>query len=148
MKSFYTKILPLIITLLFTITVSAAMSENSFRVVIDRMVNAINKRNYPRIQQDFGKVMREVFPLKKLKPFFKNLIDYYGKIKKLNSPRFFPLNQAVFSAHFERVLLDIKIVLDDQDKIIGLWFLPHTPAIPTPDKHLKPCSGCPLRASG
>ena len=35
-----------------------------------------------------------------------------------------------FQAHFERGILDIKIVLDGQDKIIGLWFLPHTPDIP------------------
>jgi len=26
-------------------------------------------------------------------------------------------------------------VFDDQDKIIGLWFLPHTPKIPAPEKH-------------
>lgn len=105
------------------------------KVVVDRMVDAINKQDYPRIQQDFGKVMLDAFPLKKSKPFFKNLIANYGKIKRLDSPRLVPPNQAIFPAHFEKAILDIKIVLDGQDRIIGLWFLPHTPAISVPEKH-------------
>ena len=61
--------------------------------------------------------------------------SYYGKIQKLDSPRYTPPNQAVFPAHCERGLLDIKVVLDGQDKIIGLWFLPHTEDIPIPEKN-------------
>ncbi len=121
--------------LLLTVTVSAAEPEDRFRAVVDRMVSAMNDQDYPRIQQDFGKVMLEAFPLKKSKPFFKDLMTSHGKIKKLDSPRLVPPNEAIFPAHFERALLDIKIVLDDKDKIIGLWFLPHTPGIPAPEKH-------------
>ena len=58
-----------------------------------------------------------------------------GKIKKLGSPRLIPPNQAIVPAHFESAVLDIKIVLDHGDKIIGLWFLPHTLEIPVPEKH-------------
>ncbi len=59
----------------------------------------------------------------------------FGKIQNLDLPRYTPPAQAIFPAHFERGILDIKIVLDNEDKIIGLFFLPHTASIPIPDKH-------------
>lgn len=127
--------LTLIAVLLLAMTALAEEPAHRFKVVADRMVEAMNEQDYPRIQQDFGKVMLDAFPLKKSKPFFKNLITNCGKIKRLDSPRLVSPNQAIFPAHFERAVLDIKIVLDDQDKIIGLWFLPHTPDIPTLEKH-------------
>ena len=99
------------------------------------MVKAINEADYVGIQKDFGQVMLDAFPLEKSKPFFKNLTSFYGKIQKLDSPKYTPPNQAIFPAHCERGVLDIKLVLDSQDKIIGLWFLPHTPDIPVPEKH-------------
>jgi hypothetical protein len=106
-----------------------------FEKVVNRMVKAINEANYPAIQADFGKIMLDVFPLEKLTPFFQSLSAEYGKIQKLDRPRYTPPDQAVFPAHFERGILDIKIVLDDRDKIIGLWFLPHTADIPVLEKH-------------
>jgi len=80
-------------------------------------------------------VMLDALPLEKLKPFFENMTNVYGKIQELDSPKYTPLDQAVFPAHFERGFLDIKIVLDNQNKIIGLWFLPHTEDIPVPEKN-------------
>jgi len=106
-----------------------------FEKVVNKMVKAINEADYPGIQADFSKIMLDAFPLEKLTPFFKSLSAVYGKIQKLGQPRYTPPNQTVFPAHFERGVLDIKIVLDDQDKIIGLWFLPHTADIPVPEKH-------------
>lgn len=125
-----------IFLLLFTMTACAEEDPTSrFKVVADRMVDAINREDYPRIQQDFSTQMLEAFPLEKSTPFFKKLTTEEGKIGSLGKPRFIPPNQAVFPAHFENTILDIKIVLDGQNKITGLWFLPHTPAIPVPEKH-------------
>jgi hypothetical protein len=106
-----------------------------FEKVVNRMVKAINEANYPGIQADFGKVMLDAFPLEKLTPFFQSLSAEYGKIRKLDQPRYTPPNQTVFPSHFERGILDIKIVLDDRDKIIGLLFLPHTADMPVPEKN-------------
>lgn len=111
-------------------------SADRFEKVVTRMVQAINAKNYPGIQEDFSKVMLDAFPLEKSKVFFKDLSIRYGKIEKLDLTRLISPDQAVFAAHFERVVLDIKFVLDDQDKIIGLWFLPHTPPLPVPEKHV------------
>ena len=118
--------------------VSALAKEpatNRFEKVLNRMVKAINEADYLGIQRDFGQVMLDFFPLEKSKPFFKNLMARYGKIQRLDSARLIPPNQAISPAHFERGILDIKVVLDNQDKIIGLWFLPHTADISVPEKH-------------
>jgi hypothetical protein len=124
------------ILLLLSVETSAEEPVQRFKVVADRMVNAINEKDYPRIQQDFGSVMLNAFPLSKSKPFFESLAADYGKIVRLEPPRLLPPNQAIFPARFERSLLDIKIALDGHDKIIGLWFLPHAPSIPVPEKHM------------
>lgn len=135
MKSHCLKLVPVMFVLL-SMAVSAEEPADRFKVVIDRMINAINEQDYPRIQEDFGKNMLEAFPLKASKPFFKNLMTDCGKIESLDPPRLVPPNQAIFPAHFERAFFDVKIVLDEQDKITGLWFLPHTPVLPTPEMHL------------
>jgi hypothetical protein len=127
--------------IVFTLTFIAAIAfsqqpaSERFEKVMNRMVQAINAADYVGIQRDFGKVMLDALPLEKSTPVFMNLSAQYGKIQKLDYPRLTPPGQAIFSTHFERGILDIKIVLDNQDKIIGLWFLPHTPGTPVPDKH-------------
>ena len=106
-----------------------------FENVLKKMVEAINAQDFSVIQQDFGEIMLKAFPLEKSKPFFENLLANYGKIKSVGTPRLPSPHQAVFPAHFQKGQLDIKVVLDNQDMIIGLWFLPHTPAIPVVEKH-------------
>jgi hypothetical protein len=107
-----------------------------FEQVVRPMVQAINAEDYAGIQRDFDKVMLDALPLEKATPFFKNLMGQCGKIEKLDPPRLVPPDQAVFAAHFERAVLDIKVVLDQRDKIVGLWFLPHVAPVPVPERHL------------
>jgi hypothetical protein len=114
---------------------SAKEATDRFEKVVNRMVKAINDANWPGVQADFGKVMLDFLPLEKSTPFFQGMVAQYGKIEKLDAVRYTPPNKAIFPAHFEHGFLDITVVLDEQDKIIGLLFLPHTPDIPTVDKH-------------
>ncbi len=123
------------VLLLLPSVLRAQEATARFEKVVNRMVKAINNGNWPGVQADFGQVMLDFFPLEKSTPFFQGLVAQYGKIEKLDAARYTPPNQAVFPAHFERGILDIKVVLDEQDKIIGLWFLPHTPDIPPVEKH-------------
>jgi len=106
-----------------------------FQKVIYRIVEAYNAADKFGIQRDFSEEMLNALPLETSTPFFQSLLAQYGKIQKLDSPQLIPPIQAIFPAHFERGFLDIKLVLDNQDKIIGLLFLPYTPTIPVPDKH-------------
>ena len=126
------------LTLLVMLSLAVSAEESTagrFEKVVNRMVKAINEADYVRIGNDFAQIMEDHFPLEKRRPFFEELSGQYGKIQKLASTRLIPPNQAIFPAHSERGILDIRIVLDDQDKIIGLWFLPHTADIPVPEKH-------------
>ena len=112
-----------------------ADQSDRFTKVMSRMVSAINAGDYKRFQQDFGKQMLKAFPLDASKPFVEKLISDYGAIKSLDPPRITPPAQAIFPVRFERRILDIKLVLDGNDKIIGLWVLPHQADIPVPEKN-------------
>jgi hypothetical protein len=129
----------IVIALSLIVPVGTSLAQQKptdrFDKVVNRMVKAINESDYPGIAADFGKIMRDAFPMEQLKPFFQNLSAQLGKIEKLDPPRFVPPMTAIYPAHFERGLLDIRIVLDNEDKIIGLLFLPHTADIPIPKKH-------------
>jgi hypothetical protein len=103
--------------------------------VVQRLVDAINAQDYPGTRQDFAKVMLDALPLAKAEAVFKGLSTQYGKITTLGPARLTPPNQAVFPAYFEKGVLDVQVVLDDQDKIIGLWFRPHVGDTPVPQKH-------------
>lgn len=124
-----------ILCFLLTSTVFAEEAADRFHAVVNRMVDAINELDYPGIQKDFDRVMLEEFPLEESKPFFSNMLNSAGKIKYLDAPRLVPPNKAIFPAHFERELIDITIVLNEKNKISGLWFLAHTASIPVPEKH-------------
>jgi len=127
------------LTVVIALAIAAvALAEESatdrFQKVADRLVAAVNAADYPGIQRDFNEEVLKAFPRDKCDAFFKGLVDQLGKIQKLDAPRFVP----IFPAHFERGLLDLRIVLDEAGKIAGLWMQPHTPAIPAVEKHETP----------
>jgi len=127
-----------IVLALLTSTVVVSAQEprtDRFEKVVNRMVKAINDTNYPEIQRDFALVMLDFLPLEKSKPFFQSLSAQYGKIQNLDKPRLNPSGEAIFVARCERGVLDIKVWLDDANKIIGLMFLPHTADISVPEKN-------------
>jgi murein DD-endopeptidase MepM/ murein hydrolase activator NlpD len=128
-------ILASFVLLLLPSVLPAQEATQRFEKVVNRMVKAINEANWPGIQADFAKAMLDFLPLEKSTPFFQGMVAQYGKIEKLDAVRYTPPNKAIFPAHFERGFLDITVVLDEQDKIIGLLFLPHLPDIPTVEKH-------------
>ncbi len=121
-----------VISLILSTIAIADSSINRFKAVADRLVSAINAENYPAIQQDFGKEMLEAFPLEKAIPFFKKLKSDCGKITRTDSARLIDASQAIVPVQFDCAMLDIKIVLDYQSKIVGLWFLPHASSTPVP----------------
>ncbi len=116
-----------------------------FEKVAQRLVTAINAGDYAGIQNEFGKIMKDALPREKSDAFFMNLTLTCGRIVKLDALRFTPPAQAVIPVHFERAVLDMKIVLDNEDRIIGLVFLPHVADVPVHEKNetplALPCEG-------
>ena len=114
---------------------AAAADPNSARFdkVVNRLVEALNKQDYPAIEQDFNQNMMEALPLQKSQPFFESMAKQYGKINKLDPAQFTGPDQAVYAAHYEKAVIDIKIALDNGDKISGLLFEPHADSnLPAP----------------
>jgi len=106
-----------------------------FQVVVDNILKSANIGDYLGVRKDFDESVALAFPEDKSTAFFKGLSGKYGRIVKLDNPKVIDVNQVVFPAYFERGTLDIKIVLNDGDKIAGLWFLPHTPAGNAPERN-------------
>jgi len=109
-----------------------------FQKVADQLVKGINAGDDAAIQKLFNEIVAKAFPPAKARPFFQGLIAQFGKIERLESPRLTPPYIAVFLARFERGKFDLKLALDDQNKIAGLWVLPHKPPIPAPDRNKTP----------
>ncbi|HVP57060.1 MAG TPA: peptidoglycan DD-metalloendopeptidase family protein [bacterium] len=134
MRLCHWKLVPIILVLLAVIAMAEDPGER-FKVVMDRLVDAINREDYPRIQQDFNKEMLDAFPLSASEPFFKDLTARCGKIKSVAAPRLVAPGTAIFQTHFDGAVFDVKLVLDDRDKIAGLWLLAPTSQIPAPEEH-------------
>jgi len=121
--------------LIFLAVSAEESTAGRFEKVVNRMVKAINEKDYAGTGEDFDQNMEDFFPLEKRKPFFENLLAQYGKIQKLGEPRLDQPSQAIFVAQCERGSLDITVWLDNNDKVIGLLFLPHKPDIPVLEKN-------------
>ena len=106
---------------------TARPQENAldrFRAAAKKIVDAINSSDYETVTRDFNQAMSAGFPQEKARVFFDALKNKLGKIQGVDAPRLMPPDQALFLTHFERGVLDMKIILDDQNRISGLGFLP------------------------
>jgi hypothetical protein len=68
------------------------------------------------------------------------LRDSHGALKTLSDPRPDPQGQTIYLGRFERGELDVSIAFDRADRIAGLSFKPHRPAIPVPERNATPLS--------
>ncbi len=99
-------------------------APDRFTTAAKKIVEAINSSDYETITRDFNQAMSAGFPQERAKVFFDALKNKLGKIQGVDAPRLMPPDQALFLTHFERGVLDMKIILDDQNRISGLGFLP------------------------
>lgn len=133
------------VVLCLALSIMAQEPTERFEKVATRLIEAINTENYVATHQDFSQDMSKAFPLEKSTPFFKDLLAQLGKIQKYDPPRLVAYNQSVSTLYFEKAKLDMKLVLNDKDQLIGLWFLPHRPPTPVPTQHQTalrlPCEG-------
>lgn len=113
----------------------AAAQTPRLTEVAERVAAHINSGDCEALEAEFNESMRQAVPLEQMQEFCKAMTVQYGNIRKLEIGQPMPPNAAVFLVHFERGLLDMTIVLDSQDLIAGLLFLPHPPSIPLKDKH-------------
>src|SRR5690349_11264353 len=102
-----------------------AQGLDDYTKVANRLMELMNGMDYPAIENLFNKEMATALPLDKTTEIFKNLNSNLGKLEKLDPPRT-PPPAVIFTAHFERGMLDLQLSLDEQEQIGGIYFKPHT----------------------
>jgi len=91
-----------------------AQETESYTKVANRLVELINAADYSGLENLFNKEMSQALPLSKATPFFAGMNAQFGKIQKLDEPTR-SAGCTVFSAHFERGLVGMSLVLDRDD---------------------------------
>jgi hypothetical protein len=105
-----------------------ANASDRFTAVANKIVQGINSSDYEAITRGFNQAMSAGFPLEKAKTFFDGLKNKFGKVQSLDAPRLMPPDAALFLTRFERGVMDMKIALDDQNRISALGFMKAEPA--------------------
>ena len=109
-----------------TASASSASELDRFDPVINRLIEAINNQDYQAVYQSYAQNMKDAFPLPKTTTFYRDMVRQFGKNNRVGEKQFVPPNKVICPLYFERGVLDLTIVLDSQDKIIGLSFIPNT----------------------
>jgi murein DD-endopeptidase MepM/ murein hydrolase activator NlpD len=121
--------------LLATLAWGQETTKQTFSEVANRMVKAINAGDYEGVRKDFNQTVLDAFPVETCRAFFsKEISGKFGKITRLEPPRFKSAAEAVFVARCERGTLDFTLILDGQGRVAGMLFRPGSNQ-PTPDKN-------------
>lgn len=103
--------------------------------VAARVMELGSAGRYAEFDALFDATMRTAFPKEKRREFFEGLRAELGAFKSLDAARLSPGLSALVPVRFERGVLDMKLVLDGQDRLAGLFFLPHAEALPAPERN-------------
>lgn len=105
------------------------------RTIAERFAASYNAKDFGAIRDDFGLEVAKALPREQSDAFFRSMMQDQGKILKLEPPRPQPPRGAVFLARFEKGSLDLKLHLDEQGKVGGIWFIPPASDIPVPERN-------------
>jgi murein DD-endopeptidase MepM/ murein hydrolase activator NlpD len=106
---------------------AAPATADRFTKVAKKLIDAINGDDMPAFETMLDAEMQQEMPREKAAPFFRSIITDTGKLKEAGAPRVTG-NTAIVKVTAERGALDLKITLDDSDKITGLYITPSTSA--------------------
>jgi murein DD-endopeptidase MepM/ murein hydrolase activator NlpD len=106
-----------------------------YLLVAERLVDAMNRRSYRRIRDELGEDARKKLSEDQAKSVFTDLRQKFGEVEHLDTPWLQPPDTAVFPATFKRDTLGLKLALNENDEIVGLWLLPYSIAFPDIGNH-------------
>jgi len=96
-----------------------------FAMVINRLIEAMNKHDYAGIVREYDTGMLAAFPLNNTTLLFKNYESQYGNVTRVDPPQVKAIDQAVCVIYFEHGAQDLTLYINDQDKIKGFIFTTH-----------------------
>lgn len=94
-------------------------------------VDLLSKRDYAGAVARFDPTMKQALPATKLQELWERLQQQLGpfqKQSKTHTLRYGPFDIVLVTCQFERGAVDAKVVLDSQERVSGLFFLPPSQA--------------------
>ncbi|WP_218080484.1 alpha/beta hydrolase [Anthocerotibacter panamensis] len=94
------------------------------------LVNSLAKEDFVAATANFDSAMSTALPAPKLQAIWQSLLAQAGSFKQqigLRSEKTATYNTIYVTCEFERVTLDAKVVLDANQRVTGLFFVPSPP---------------------
>jgi len=120
--------------LLLLLALNSALADSRFTPVAEKLVAAINTNDQIAIQRLLTPEMQTALPADKAANFFRNLIMQRGKITAVGDPLITgPTAQIRLTC--ERGAWMVRLTLDGQQRIAGLYFADPPTEIPAPERN-------------
>lgn len=118
-----------------TVTQTVPTEESDrYSFVTRKIVDSLNAGDYVAVQKMYNSEMNKALPPAKTSEFYKDLCTRYGNIEKFDGPTDDGyLGWIAFRLHCQRGELTMSLVLDTEDRISGIYFLP----TPGPSVNIK-----------
>src|ERR1044072_5289813 len=113
-----------VLIVLLPAAIFAQTPAEKVQKMAELVMAAYNAKDYAQIEGQFNAQMKAAVPGKELAGFLDDCHRDYGKMLKLDAPRFAAPSVGVFLADFEKSKLDLLVALDGEGKIEGLSLEP------------------------
>lgn len=112
---------------------AAASAAARHEAAAEKLFKLASAEKYTELDGLLDATMRKAFTLEMRKATFDGLMEQYGEVAGFGKARGTPT--AVIPVRFKRGVLDIRLTLNADGTISGLFFQPHAAEIPAPDAH-------------
>jgi murein DD-endopeptidase MepM/ murein hydrolase activator NlpD len=102
----------------------ATPEGSKFDAVGGNLEAAIRAGDAKGLARDFAASTRAALPEPKLRELLASLGGQMGKLQTRGAARRPSPDTAIWPMEFEKGTIDLKVVLDGEGKVIGIWFLP------------------------
>ena len=120
----------LILLILIVLLPHLAQSTTSPEQIAEKFVELLATKNYDGAYQMMDSTMKAVMPTEKLKSTWENITNMFGDFKyqtKAEQTKYAQFDIIIITGHFEKGKLNIKVVLNPDGEVSGLWFMPYQP---------------------
>jgi len=123
-----------------------AADPSRFQKAAQRITDDLDAGRFTAPVDRFTDNMRDFMPAEKAGPFFRSMADNYGKTVSIERIQTDPSGPAVMRVRCIDGTYDLKLDLDDQDRIAGLLISPHPVDAAAPKRNTTPLD-LPFRGS-
>ncbi|MHC5310046.1 serine hydrolase [Myroides sp. LJL116] len=119
----------LVLFMLFSYCIVMGQSKEDFERVMQNFKENYNQGNSEGIFKDLNVTMQNALPLEQVKQLVGGLKLQVGEISTYTLEELSPKGYADFKTNFTNTPLIVRIALDKESLISGLFFLPYTPKV-------------------